>query len=193
MDKYGIILAAEEQFARAVALGLFLKRPLSVWHYLLPGMFIIGFLRRGSSIRKYSDNYTFHRKQALDAGKDILEGQGKADRLLQIEGKISDWLASLNLYSEELHRTIMKVVDLLVEHYKRLLEVEGDTYDELIRNGYKNREQYQAYLSRLTLAEKEVDKMLLEKSTEDDQLGQRILAEQEEVARRRTKSPDQIF
>ncbi len=193
IENYKMIVAAEEQFAREVALGLIIKKPLSVWHYLVPGMFIIDFLKRGSTIRKYTHNYTFHRKQALDAAQDIIKGQVEAEKLLLVGEEIKDWLASLNLYSGELHQNLMKVVDLLVDHYERLLGAEGDTYHELIRNSYENREEYTAYLSRLASAEREVDRTLLEKSTEDDKLGQRILAEQEEVASRREKSLNQIF
>jgi len=36
-----LILDGEESFARAVALGIIVKRPPSAWHFLLPGMFSI--------------------------------------------------------------------------------------------------------------------------------------------------------
>jgi hypothetical protein len=56
MDKYDIIINAEQQFAREVALGVIYLRSPSVWHYVIPGMFIIDFLRRGSIIRKYTES-----------------------------------------------------------------------------------------------------------------------------------------
>ena len=44
MDKYDIILSAEEQFAREVTLGVIVTRPLTLWHSIIPGMFVIDFL-----------------------------------------------------------------------------------------------------------------------------------------------------
>ena len=59
MEKYNMILAAEEQFAREVTLGVIVTRPLTVWHYIIPGMFIIDFLRRGSAIRRYNKHFIY--------------------------------------------------------------------------------------------------------------------------------------
>jgi hypothetical protein len=47
MEKYKMILMTEEKMAREVTLGVIVTRPLTVWHYIIPGMFIIDFLRRG--------------------------------------------------------------------------------------------------------------------------------------------------
>ena len=37
MEKYDIIVDAEQQFAREVTLGVIVTRPLTVWHYIIPG------------------------------------------------------------------------------------------------------------------------------------------------------------
>ena len=37
MEKYTIIVNAEEQFAREVTLGVIVTRPLTVWHSIIPG------------------------------------------------------------------------------------------------------------------------------------------------------------
>ncbi|HUT72765.1 MAG TPA: NF038143 family protein, partial [Desulfatiglandales bacterium] len=63
--KYDMILSAEGSFARTVALGVVVRRPLTAWHYLIPGMFLIDFLRRSAEIRKYSEHFLFPRRQAL--------------------------------------------------------------------------------------------------------------------------------
>jgi len=37
MDRYHMIVAAEEQFAREVTLGVIVQRPMTVWHYIIQG------------------------------------------------------------------------------------------------------------------------------------------------------------
>lgn len=193
MEKHEIILAAEETFAREVALGVIVKQPRSIWHSLIPGMFIIDFLRRSSKIRKYTHNVIFARKQSLDAAQDIIDGEVKSDRLWRAEEEVRAWLTSLNLYSEELLQSQMSVVRLLVDHYAKLLQEEGDTYYSLVRNGYENRENYELYLSRLASLEGEVDRAIVDKSPADENFKQRLLAEQREVEHRRQKHVDEIF
>ena len=141
-SKYDMILSAEESFAREVALGVHITKSLTVWHYLIPGMFIIDFLKRGSGIKRYSHHFMFPRKLALDVARAITQGEEKPQRLLEAEGEIKTWLNSLNLYSEGLMRSQMTTVDLLVYHYERLLKAEGDSYYYLIENAYTSRENY---------------------------------------------------
>src|SRR5512135_1059846 len=97
--KKALILDGEESFARAVALGVVVKRPLSPWHFILPGMFLFDFLRRSSETRRYSDLFLFPRKLALNGTLNILSGEDREDILSRIEDKMKLWLASLNLSS----------------------------------------------------------------------------------------------
>ena len=73
MEKYKMILMAEEKMAREVTLGVIVTRPLTVWHYIIPGMFIIDFLRRGSALRKYTEHFMFPRKLAIDAAQALAQ------------------------------------------------------------------------------------------------------------------------
>lgn len=78
MDKkHKAILDEEESFARAVALGVHVKRPLSTWHFLLPGMFIFDFLRRSIEIKRYGDLFLFPRKLALNGALEMIKGEDK--------------------------------------------------------------------------------------------------------------------
>lgn len=71
--KHKAILDEEESFARVVALGIHVKRPLSTWHFFLPGMFIFDFLRRSSEIKRYGDLFLFPRKLALEAAFNMIK------------------------------------------------------------------------------------------------------------------------
>jgi len=192
-SKYDKILSVEESFAREVALGVHVTKSLTVWHHLIPGMFIIDFLRRGSEIKRYSYHFMFPRKLALDAAQAMTQGEEKSQRLLQAEQEGKTWLNSLNLYSEGLHRSQMAVVNLLVDHYTKLLKAESESYYGLIENAYTTRENYEAFLSSLALAEEDVDRNIIETPGKTEKLRERLIAEKMQVEKQRKKHTDKIF
>jgi hypothetical protein len=191
--KHHIILEAEESFARAVALGVHVKRPLSPWHFILPGMFIFDFLRRSSETRRYSTLFVFPRKLALDGALDIIKGEDRKKILSQIEEEMKQWLSFLNLYSERLHHKHMGEIDLLLDHYSKLLHAEGNSYRALVKNAYGTRAQYEAYLQLLSAAEQEVDRAIVEIRGETEEIWERLRAEQIQAMELRTKEVNQIF
>jgi hypothetical protein len=192
-EKYNIILESEESFARAVALGVHVKKPLSAWHFILPGMFIFDFLRRSSETRRYSDLFLFPRKLALDGALDIFNGKDQKKILSQIEEKMRGWLSSSNLYSEKLHRNHMEEISLLIDHYSKLLHAEGDHYSALVKYAYQCREPYEAYLHRLSTAEQDVDSAITEIRGETKGIRERLRVEQTQMMELRTKELNQIF
>jgi hypothetical protein len=193
VTKYEMILSAEEALARQVALGVVVTTPQSVWHYLIPFMFIFDFLRRSSTMRRYTQHFMFPRKLAMDAARDIIEGEDQKERLSWTEEEIKVWLETLNLYSLSLQAAQMKVVTQLMDHYTKLLQTEGDTYYDLVRNAYMSQSEYQAHLSQLKALEQEVDKAIIEKLGETEKLREKLLAEEEQLERMRKKSIDEIF
>lgn len=192
-SKYDKILSFEESFAREVALGVHVTKSLTVWHHLIPGMFIIDFLRRGSEIKRYSYHFMFPRKLALDAAQAMTQGEEKSQRLLQAEQEAKTWLNSLNLYSEGLHRSQMAAVNLLVDHYTKLLKAESESYYGLIENAYTTRENYEAFLSSLALAEEDLDQNIIETLGKTEKLRDRLIVEKVQVEKQRKKHTDKIF
>lgn len=188
-----LVLDGEESFARAVALGVLVKRPLSAWHFLLPGMFLFDFFRRSSETRRYSDLFLFPRKLALKGALNTLNGVDRKEILSQIEDDMKHWLVSLSLYSERLHRKHMDEIDLLVNHYSRLLRAEGNDYSGLIKDAYQARESYEAYLHRLSTAEQEVDQAIAEIQGETREIMERLRVERVQVGELRTKEVNQVF
>jgi len=191
--KYDMILSAEGSFARTVALGVVVRRPLTAWHYLIPGMFLIDFLRRSAEIRKYSEHFLFPRRQALDAAQNIRHGRSRKEVVLRASEAIEAWLNSVGLYSEELQKSQMEAVQLLIDHYGTLMSAQGDSYYSFIENAYHDRRDYEAYVSRIASAEQKVDRAILEKLGETEVLREKLHAEQREVARMREKEADIAF
>jgi hypothetical protein len=193
MEKYSMILAAEEQFAREVTLGVIVSRPQTVWHYLIPGMFIFDFLRRGSAIRQYTRHFIYPRRLAIDAARSRLQEQDQSSERSLIEEDVTRWLNALNLHSEALLGVQMKAIDLLTDHYLNLLQAEGNSYPALIENAYQNRENFEAFINQITTAEDEIDEAILEKVGENQKLKEKLLAEKEQVRIRRQKLVEEIF
>ena len=190
---YDIIVYAEEEFARAVALGVVVRRPLTAWHYLIPGMFIIDFLKRSSEVRRYSGHFLFPRKLALDAAQNICNGDERGGAFSRVSGAVKEWLNSLKLYSGDLHKHQVEVVELLIDHYGKLFASEGDNYHSLVKNAYDTQQHYEAYLSQLAAAEQEVDRAIIDELGESEVLREKLAAEKRQVERMRKKNVELIF
>ena len=193
MEKHKMILMAEEKLAREVTLGVIVTRPLTVWHYIIPGMFIIDFLRRGSALRKYTEHFVFPRKLAVDAAQALAQGEPEADVFQHIENDTRTGLNSLDLYSPGLLQAQVNVIKLLVDHYGKLLVKDGYSVYALIRAAYQNRVKLGDFFDQLTAAEAEVDRELLAKRGESDKLKRKILAEQDQLEERRAKIIEEVF
>jgi hypothetical protein len=193
MDKYDIILSDEEQFAREVTLGVIVQQPLTGWFYLMPGMFIIDFLRRTTAIRRYTKHFMFPRRLAIDAARDLLKGYDKAAVSSRIVAEIENWLNSLHLYSPQLAEAQKHAVDLLITHYSKLLDAEGNSHHELIENAYRSCEAYEAHVSDLTSAEAQIDRSIIEKIGNNEKLKKKLQMEARQVEIGRKKILQNIF
>jgi len=193
MEKYNMIAAAEEQFAREVTLGVIVQRPLTSWYYILPGMFIIDFLRRGSTIRRYTKHFMFPRNLALTLARDLAEGKEKKDLISDVAADINAWLQTMNLDYPRLIEAQGVVVDSLADHYLKLIRSEGDDYHQLIWNAYQTRVAFQSHLSRLSDAEKNVDQAILEIRGYNEKIKEKLSLEEQQVEMRRKKLADEIF
>ena len=193
MEKPKMILIAEEKLAREVTLGVIVTRPLTVWHYIIPGMFIIDFLRRGSALKKYTENFLFPRKLAVDAAQALDQGEPEADVFEHIENDTRVWLNSLDLYSTGLLQAQVSAIKLLAGHYSQLLKEDGLSVYALMKAAYQKRENLQTFFEELTAAEAEVDRELLAKKGENEKLKEKILAEQKQLEERRAKIIEEVF
>ncbi|MEJ2728680.1 MAG: NF038143 family protein [Deltaproteobacteria bacterium] len=193
MDKYDIILGAEQQFAREVSLGVIYLRPPSAWYYLIPGMFIFDFLRRSSTIRKYTETFMFPRKLALEGARSLLAGETRAAIDSHLEGKIKSWLIAHRLDSRDLVKAQKESVALLMDHYLKLLQAEGESYHDLIQQAYSSRENFEAHLQQIAAAENKVDQAILVKVGDNPAVKEKLQLEARQVESRRRKILEDIF
>jgi uncharacterized membrane protein YkoI len=96
---------------------------------------------------------------ALQAAFDILRKElSRQEVSARIESKTGEILASeaQEIYSNEIRREQLKEIDLLIDHYRKLMESDGDDYISFVSNAYQNGHSYSVFLEQLMAAEKKV-------------------------------------
>jgi hypothetical protein len=192
MQNFDLILKSEELFAREVALGVVVTRPLKSWLYLVPGMFIVEFLRRQRSIRRYCDYYMYPRRLALSGAKAILQGAELKQVRTKIAAEMQQRSASGSTEAADLHTHQMRVIGILIPHYQKLLTATGTDYIQLLRSAYNDRSTFEKVLKRLNELERERDRCM-PKSVMDEYQKHHYNAIQNQVSSRRTRLIDAVF
>ena len=163
--KYNIIYYEERSLAKAVAAEVIPVNPITVWELMIPFIFFYNIMRFKRAREVFTLNFMFTKKLALEAALNMIKkGQSKQNEIAQIEDKTNELLAAdkKGVYSEKVRQKQLKEIDLLIDHYLKLLEAEGKDYLSLIRNAYTTRENYARFLHQLKQAEKEVNRAALQ-------------------------------
>jgi hypothetical protein len=157
--KRDAILARERSLAKAVASSVIESKPVTAWEILIPILFLMNLFQLKRSRETFSLNFLFTKKLALEASfSRIDKGRSKEEVKEPIKEKTGSILSAdqKGLYSTKIRQKQMKEMDLLIDHYCRLLEAEGKDYTSMVRNAYGSRENYAAFLEELEQAEREV-------------------------------------
>ncbi|MFC2040795.1 NF038143 family protein [Chloroflexota bacterium] len=182
--KYDSILAWEKRLAKAVAARVVKIPQLTVWAFMIPFIFILNFFRYKRSSTIFSLNFLFTKKLALEGALDIAKkGEQKQDVIVRIEEKTASILAAdtRGVYSSGIRQKQMSEIKLLLEHYLKLLEAEGKTFESMVRNAYKNAEQYKVFMRELARAEKAVNQEALQ-AVGKDKAARKMVSEMEKTA-----------
>ncbi len=157
--KFDMILSREERMARTIALKAIRSKPLSVWEVMVPVIFIMGYMRAKTDREVFFQNMLFTKKLALEAAFDMIRKETpKADALMKIEHRTRDLLSSVpdGIYSEGIRREQLKEIELLIDHYGRLIQAQGRDYAALVVDAYRSRDGYAQFNDRLAAAESAV-------------------------------------
>lgn len=159
--KHESILAHERSLAKAVTSAVIESKPLSVWELTIPILFITNFFRLKRSREIFTLNLLFTKKLALEAAYDMVKrGHSKDEAMSRIKDKTRNVLASdqKGIYSQKIRQRQLKEMELLIDHYRTLLEAEGKDYTSMMKNAYRTRENYDKFLGKLKGAEIEVNR-----------------------------------
>ena len=154
-----MILSHETAFARSVALATIKPKPFSVWEVTIPIIFIFSYMKSKETREVFVQNVMFTKKMAIQAAFDILKkGQARESVMERIRSKTREMIASVpgGIYSAEIRREQLKEIDLLIDHYSRLLNSQGNDYDSLVLNAYQAPDRLADFFERLQQAEDSV-------------------------------------
>ena len=158
--KFNHIYNFERSIGSSVALRIIKSPPIGVWEFLIPVVFILHFMRNKQSREVFIQNYMFTKRHALDAALKMLKkGLSRQDVLAGIEDKTRALLTApetQGIYSDTIRQQQMNEIDLLFEHYLKLLGAEGQDYGAFVRSAYGSRQSYLKFHRQLTSAEKKV-------------------------------------
>jgi len=162
--KYNIIHSEERRLAKAVAKRVVKLPDITVWVFMIPFIFFYSLLRYKRVSETFVLNFLFTKKLALEAARDIKKGQPRHDVIARIDDRTSGILDSdtKGIYSEQIRSRQISEINLLLDHYLKLLEAEGNSYQTLVKNAYQTRESYEAFLHQLIPAEKAVNQAAIQ-------------------------------
>ncbi len=157
--KHERILEQELSLAKRVANAVIEQPPITAWEVLIPIVFLFNFLKFRRAREIFTLNFLFTKKLALEAAFDMRKkGGNKEEAMARVKEKTGQILASdkEGIYSSKIRQRQMKEIELLIDHYYRLLNAEGRDYATMVKNTYQDRENYTAFLEQLEQVEREV-------------------------------------
>lgn len=118
----------------------------------------LGVLRRMRSRRFIRKNLLFTKRLAFQAACEVSRGQerGTAFRLVEIRTRETLDKDTRGLYTEKVRKKQLQEIDLLLDHYLKLMAAGGASYEEGARAVYPSRRDYEAFVRRLEGAEAQV-------------------------------------
>ena len=158
--RYKAIFAQERAWAVSIARIVVKPRPISVWEVLIPVLLIFSFAKTKNEKEVIIQNLLFTKELALKAALDMAKnGRNRKEVMFPIEDKTSNLVNTVKegIYSEEIRQKQLKEIDLLIDHYSRLLKAEGEDYASLVINAYQAPEAFSNFLTQLKTSEKKVN------------------------------------
>jgi len=193
--KYENILAQENTVAKAVARSVIGVNSVTVWDVLIPIVFVFNVLKFKRAREIFALNFLFTKKLALQGAFDMIKtSQSREDALAQIRNRTSEILASdkKGIYSIKIRQKQMREMELLLDHYFRLLNAEGKDYVSMVKHAYRTRQNFAAFVKELEEIEKEVNRAASQ-TVKTASAPDIIIKMEEATARLRAAEAENIF
>lgn len=158
-QNYKKIYAWEDKFARSVAYVLIPSRPIGVWEFLIPIVFLLNYMKNKQEREVLTQNIFFTKKLAMEAAREMHnKGLSKDQAMSAVKEKTRQLLASVEggIYSESIQKRQMDEIRFLLDHFDRLLSSEGDDIAAMMRKVYPHKKAYRDFLKSLKALEREV-------------------------------------
>ena len=134
------------------------------WKTMLAPSQMAGYIRFGRSLHQIRENLLFTKKLAFHAAKEVYRGNDRAHELGLIVIKTRKILdqRKKGLYTEKVRRRQMDEIEWLIDHYLRLLNSNGVTCEERIKDAYSTKRKFLSFLNRLHKLEQDVIRGIVE-------------------------------
>ncbi len=160
--KYEVLYAHEEAFSYRLAQAVVRKPETSAWMILLPVLFVHHIFKINQykeGVRSFARNFLSPKQKALDKAYDqVLAGK-------KLEYALEDYFPGHVLQEQDrpLAEKQVQVIRVMEDHYRTVMQVPGESLEELVKNAYRSSERYRKFLKRLEEAEQELNKYLTKK------------------------------
>ena len=158
--KHRSILTSEESWAKSVTFSVIKPRQISVWEFLIPIIFIMTWMKNTQKRDMFIQNLLFTKKLALEAAFDMVKNNKKRDEVIKLIRERTDNILKADevkeIYSETIRECQMKEIELLIDHYLKLLHSDGTDYESLVLSSYGRIDDYKSFLESLKAAEQDV-------------------------------------
>jgi hypothetical protein len=144
-----------DQIARAL-LEKADRKPL--WKNIVAPSALAEQIRVRGKIKTTRQNLLFTKGLAFQAAKAVEDGDDPSLTLGRVDATTREVLKSSSdeLYTETIRRRQLKEVELLFDHYLKLIKSPATGYDAKIRDVYESKEKYRNFVKRLEKRESDV-------------------------------------
>ncbi|UCF83377.1 MAG: NF038143 family protein [Desulfobacteraceae bacterium] len=159
MRNQRIILKHETKQANRIARNLLeTKKAKLGWRALLLPSLLADYIRFRKRLIVIRKNLLFTKRLASNAAWEIFGGKNRVveERLIEIKTKELLDKERKGLYVEKVRRKQLHEIELLIDHYLRLLNSNETNHANMIRGSYQSKKKYLSFLNELQQIEKEV-------------------------------------
>ena len=107
----------------------------------------------------FAQNLMFTKKLALEAAFEMLNRDCSKEMVLRrVASETKSLLSSIpnGVYSDAIRKQQIGEIELLIDHYCKLMRADGDDYAALVVNAYRTEADYNGFQDKLMLAERMV-------------------------------------
>lgn len=192
MSAKKIVWDHEIRFAREVALATIVSQGQPLWQTMIPGMFVIGLLKRLKTVRQVNTRYCTIRLLAMDrAGHPIARSYPQTLRS-QIQKGLAAQKARVH-DAEQLSTILDKMIETLAGFYRNLLQHPDASWDDMLVYTYGDLDQYLAQIEQVEQLESELSECVSCDRPEKQKLPLWTPLEQTEIHQRTIKFARMAF
>lgn len=162
-DQLSLLLEVEKEFARRVVYLMRAYTPKPWWHIFIPFKFVMEYISLRKEKRDFTEKHLLFKRMALEAAFHTVESGKPEENKQEMHSKLKEfWFQNQQIESGQLYERLVKMIDLLLEHYIRLMKTGERDYGMMIRKAYGLRADYQNFFDRMERVEAEIDRALVE-------------------------------